>query len=847
VWLAAADSLPAAPIAVSPVDFETRGVGTDPDDACFWVDPDDPGDSLLFFTSKGSGVVDVFDADSGTPLYAIPGFGRANNCAVEGDLLITTDIGTDDVRVHRLPEFLPVATFAQEAIQPEGVDVLTGPTGEPLIYVTDSGDASVRVYALATLELVRSFSTGFGGGIESIAADDFHQRIYVARGEKESRKGIGWFTPEGALVREFGAEVFSSDAEGMAIYACGTGGYLVVADQRGTATEFEIFERVTLAHRGTFTLDDGRGDFTDRTDGIDILQTPLPGFPSGILAACDGCGSTLPEELDVVRWERIAAAMDLMVCPNGRPPTCGDGVVDGAVEECDGLERDACPGPCGADCTCSRGTQVTSTTIASTTSVTSTTATSSTSSTTATSATSSTTTTNALASTTTSAISATTTTTIVVPPVLRTIDVRVAAGADDAEESASGGVRLESTDLELVTDRGVLQTVGLRFVGVEIPPRAIILTAHVQFQVEDATAGDTALEIAGEAVDDAAAFTPNAGNIGSRSRTAAIVEWRPPPWRTIGAAAPNQRTPDLGAIVQEIVDRPGWASGNALGVIIAGTGSRIAESFDGAPAAAPLLHVEHIAAGRATTTSTTNPPLPTTTSTSTTTSPTTTSTTMPPTPITTTTTTISTPISSTSTSSTDTSSTTTSDTITSSTTTTTTSTLTVTTTTTSSTTTLPPLDPPRADVVADAFTQEETPDTNFNTDGLFADRVTPKRAYLRARVSGVAGRTVKQARLHLTVSTDPKGPGDHGGRLHRTSCDWTEDTITWRRQPAIDAAAIAEHPAAVTRAERVTFDLTGAIVGDGDLCLALTSPADDGVLYESRETENGPLVELILE
>ena len=40
----------------------------------------------------------------------------------------------------------------------------------------------------------------------------------------------------------------------------------------------------------------------------------------------------------------------------------------------------------------------------------------------------------------------------------------------------------------------------------------------------------------------------------------------------------------------------GWVAGdyggNSLVLIITGTGERVAESFDGLPAAAPLLHVE---------------------------------------------------------------------------------------------------------------------------------------------------------------------------------------------------------------------------------------------------------------
>jgi hypothetical protein len=53
------------------------------------------------------------------------------------------------------------------------------------------------------------------------------------------------------------------------------------------------------------------------------------------------------------------------------------------------------------------------------------------------------------------------------------------------------------------------------------------------------------------------------------------------------------KTPDLTAIVQEIVDRPGWASGNAMAFILQGIGRRTAVAYDQDSAKAPLLHVEY--------------------------------------------------------------------------------------------------------------------------------------------------------------------------------------------------------------------------------------------------------------
>jgi len=311
-------------VRIAPIDRELDGPGKNVDDACFWLDARDPAASLLFVTAKDSGLVEVFNVVTGALVSTITGFGLPNNCVVEGDLLLTTDreagageAAPGGVKVHRIPGFALARTFASDTVAPHGIDVLTLPSGQKRVYVTDSADASVHVYDLDSGLAVTKFATGFGGGIEPVLADDGRQRIFVARGEKEKVRGVGVFDPTGTLLREFGAGVLAKDAEGMAIYACGTGGYLVVADQHKKRTQFEVFDRVTLEHRATFELEDGQGEFTNATDGIEIVQDPLPGFPSGFLAACDGCGTDEPDEMDVVSWERIASALGLERCPGG--------------------------------------------------------------------------------------------------------------------------------------------------------------------------------------------------------------------------------------------------------------------------------------------------------------------------------------------------------------------------------------------------------------------------------------------------------------------------------------------------------------------------------------------------
>ncbi len=175
------------------------------------------------------------------------------------------------------------------------------------------------------------------------------------------------------------------------------------------------------------------------------------------------------------------------------------------------------------------------------------------------------------------------------------VESRVGGSSDDAEEAASGSMKLTSSDLELVFDSGGNQTVGMRFNGVNVPRGAVVLNAYVQFQVDETHSGDTSLTIHGEDIDHAPTFTSSGGNISSRTKTTASVPWSPVPWTARGEATADQRTPNLATIVQKIVSRSGWSSGNSMVLMVTGTGERVAESYNGDQNGAPLLHVEYVA------------------------------------------------------------------------------------------------------------------------------------------------------------------------------------------------------------------------------------------------------------
>ena len=173
------------------------------------------------------------------------------------------------------------------------------------------------------------------------------------------------------------------------------------------------------------------------------------------------------------------------------------------------------------------------------------------------------------------------------------IEVRVNQSTDDAEERISdGNMYTDSSDLEFVYDSyvGGDQVVGIRFQNVDIPHGAIITSAYLQFAVDETGSEATTLTLQAQDSDDADTFSTTAFDISARPKTTAFASWSPAAWSTTGTL---HNTSGLTSVVQEVVDRSGWTSGNDMAFMISGNGKRTAESYDGSSSTAPLLHVEY--------------------------------------------------------------------------------------------------------------------------------------------------------------------------------------------------------------------------------------------------------------
>src|SRR3989344_4654362 len=174
---------------------------------------------------------------------------------------------------------------------------------------------------------------------------------------------------------------------------------------------------------------------------------------------------------------------------------------------------------------------------------------------------------------------------------------QITESSDDAEQTESSGVvDLGSSDLEFDQDGAAPQMIGLRFNNMTVPLNATITGAYVEFTVDELWGGPTSVSFFGEVSDNPTTFTTAAYNISSRPRTTARVDWNNiPAWdSTTGTAIGDKKqSPDISPIIQELVNRPGWVSGNSMVLIIDGPNAGGRRTTDVSGVTGPRLVVTY--------------------------------------------------------------------------------------------------------------------------------------------------------------------------------------------------------------------------------------------------------------
>ena len=184
------------------------------------------------------------------------------------------------------------------------------------------------------------------------------------------------------------------------------------------------------------------------------------------------------------------------------------------------------------------------------------------------------------------------------------LDLRITDGSNDAEEHlADGTMDVTSTDLEFPYEDNAnpsatdAQLNVLRF-ALPLAKGAQIGKAYLEFEVDENKGNDKPVNVVieGQLVADAPGVADTTKNLSSRTPwTKAKVKWTVP---TGLAADVKFQSPDLSAILTELVNQAGWASGNAVLLAIRddpdapSTGLRCVEAVEGEATAAPLLHIE---------------------------------------------------------------------------------------------------------------------------------------------------------------------------------------------------------------------------------------------------------------
>ncbi len=131
--------------------------------------------------------------------------------------------------------------------------------------------------------------------------------------------------------------------------------------------------------------------------------------------------------------------------------------------------------------------------------------------------------------------------------------------ADDARENSTGTVTTTETTIALnysVDER----LVGVRFRRLYIPQGATITSARIQFKASNSDSSNLNLDISADLSPNAPVYQATANNISGRTQTAAKVNWNSVPSWT---SESFYDTPDLTAVLQEVVNQSGWCYGNA--------------------------------------------------------------------------------------------------------------------------------------------------------------------------------------------------------------------------------------------------------------------------------------------
>lgn len=300
-------------------DFEVNGQGENIDSIGFW-EAADASNTLMFVTAKGNSLVEIwkypFINNEQEPLIH-PTFANSQVNGIwldqENDFLyIAIANPSSTISVFKCPDLEFVMKFNKEGADlrsEPNVTLIKQKDGKKLVYV--SADDIVFIHDAETGEFLGEFKPT--AGLETMVGDEFYQVLYIP--DENDRTGIYVYKLDGFPSYKNGINVFADssimdeDGEGIILYKIfeqfedSGEGFIVVADQRKTLTDFEFFDRKTWEHLGTLRIEG-----VSNTDGIASTQQALPDYPMGLLAVLNDDTSVVG-----VGWDRIFKALGIEI------------------------------------------------------------------------------------------------------------------------------------------------------------------------------------------------------------------------------------------------------------------------------------------------------------------------------------------------------------------------------------------------------------------------------------------------------------------------------------------------------------------------------------------------------
>ena len=142
--------------------------------------------------------------------------------------------------------------------------------------------------------------------------------------------------------------------------------------------------------------------------------------------------------------------------------------------------------------------------------------------------------------------------------------VEVSQSSDDARQATDDTVSITGTTMEADT---TTEHIGVRFNSVSLAQAATVTSGTLTFWVTSSTQDEPDHTIRADDVDDCATFSTTSNDIDGRADTTASATWS-----STDLGGPGLfTTSSISSVVQEIIDRPGWASGNDMCFVVTGS------------------------------------------------------------------------------------------------------------------------------------------------------------------------------------------------------------------------------------------------------------------------------------